>query len=191
MPTIVLDDLTIARAQRGNVEAQAEILARHTRVLRYLVGRFGKPAEAEDLLQELYERILAVLPRYRVGGEASLTTWIFTVAHNWLVSRGRRRGLAIMPIEEEGLVMDPEPLPDEACSARELRAQLDAAVASLPEAHRRVFVMAQVLEQPLAMVAASEGVPIGTVKSRLHRAKAALVLALGPLLDDAPGVHHA
>lgn len=180
-----LDELAIKRAQGGDAQAQAEILRQHARALRHLVTRLGpRERDPEDQMQDLYEKILAALPRFRIAGPARLGTWIHAVAHHWLISQRRKPALRAVPLEEEAMaVVDARPLPDRAFEASQLRAALDEAIHRLPEAQRRVYVLAQLHEQPLEEIAAVEGVPIGTVKSRLHRAKAELVVLLGEALD--------
>ena len=70
----------------------------------------------------------------------------------------------------------------EACATAQYWARALAAQGKLPEAQRRVFVLTQVHGQPLEAVAEVEGVPVGTLKSRLHRARAALAVTLQPIL---------
>lgn len=133
-------------------------------------------------MQDLYAKILDVLPRYRTDRGASLGTWIFSVAHNWLVEQRRRRRLRIVPIDAAPEIADAKPSAERQVAAAELRVLIERALAELPEEQRRVLVLAKIHGQPLEAIAAAEGVPIGTVKSRLHRAQAALVLALGGAL---------
>lgn len=188
------DELAIRRAQGGDAGAQAEILRRHSRSLRHLVARLGgRDGDVEDQMQDLYEKVLVALPRFRVSGPARLSTWIHTVAHHWLVSQRRRPAVRVVPLDEpEAMeVADDSASPDLSFERSQLRAALDAALNKLPEAQRRVYVLAQLHEQPLEAIAEAEGVPVGTVKSRLHRAKAELVLLLGEVLDGEKGVERA
>lgn len=88
-----------------------------------------------------------------------------------------------MPLDRADKVADSGPGGDALVERRELRERLERALGQLPEEQRRVFVLAQVHQQPLEQIAECEQLPLGTVKSRLHRARAALVLLLGGALD--------
>jgi len=141
-------------------------------------------ADPEDLTQALLAHLLVVLPQFDPeDGRATLTTWVFTIANRWLIDQRRRRQLELVPLNEAELVRDPAPSPEAHRAATELRGALEQAIATLPEAQRRSFVMAHVHDQPLEALAQAEGVPLGTIKSRLFRARAALAKLLGPALD--------
>jgi RNA polymerase sigma-70 factor (ECF subfamily) len=90
----------------------------------------------------------------------------------------KKRHLVLVPLEDGLEVPDERPRADAHAERRELGAALVSAIARLPEAQRRVFVLAQVHAQPLEAIAEVEGVPVGTVKSRLHRARATLAALL-------------
>jgi RNA polymerase sigma-70 factor (ECF subfamily) len=117
----------------------------------------------EDANQEIWEKVLRALPGFDPGGSAALSTWITRIAHHHLVDRHRARRRRPEPAED-----DVDTLP--AAPARSY-ADLEAAIATLPEAHRRVIVLHHLHEVPLEDIAAEEGLPLGTVKSRLHRAR--------------------
>jgi RNA polymerase sigma-70 factor (ECF subfamily) len=180
----------IARAQHGDRAAQEAFLRRYVRPLHALVRRSGAPGDPDDLTQELLSRLLTALPRFDPAGPARLTTWVFTVAQRWLIDERRRRHLTLVELEDGVAVPDSRPLPEQRLEEHRLAVALEDAVGRLPETQRRVFLLAQVHEQPLEAVAEAEGVPLGTVKSRLHRARAQLVLWLGPLLGREEKVSH-
>lgn len=129
--------------------------------------------EPEDAWQEAWEKVLRALPGFDVHGAASLRTWITTVVHRHLVDRHRRRRVR-GPVEEADEVEDPTPGAGARLASARDQAALEAALARLPEPWRRVVVLHHLHETPLEAIAAAEGVPVGTVKSRLHRARAAL-----------------
>ena len=186
-----LDPLTVRRAQAGDRRAQEVFLERYVRPLHAFVSRSGAPGEPDDLTQELLSKLLQVLPRFSADGPATLSTWVFTIAHRWLLDEKKRRHLALAPIDDGLHVPDSQPGPQTLNEQRELGVALEQAIATLPEAQRRVFVLAQVHEQPLEAVADVEGVPVGTIKSRLHRARAALALLLLPRFREEGGTPHA
>lgn len=185
-----LDQATLARAQQGERTAQTAFLRRYAGPLRALVRRLGS-GDADDQLQELFLTLLQALPRFVPAGPARLTTWVFAVAHKQLLAKRRRPQLTLLPIEEGASVADAAPALDVILSNKRLGILLEEALAQLSEAHRRVFVLTQLHQQPMESVAEVEGVPLGTIKSRLHRARAELVLLLGPALDVPEGGRHA
>ena len=174
-----LDRRTILAAAAGGRAAQDAFLRRYARPLHALLARSGL-RDPDDATQELLAKLLEVLPRFDPDGPAKLTTWVFTVAHRFLVDERRRRHLALVPLEDGLAVADEAPGPERAASSRELARDLEAALATLPDAQRRVFLLACVHGQPLEAIAEVKAVPVGTLKSRLHRARAALALALAP-----------
>lgn len=183
-----LDRLTVERLRRGERDAQDAFLRRYAPVLHSFVRRAGPPGAADDLTQELLEKLLTVVERFSPDGPAQLTTWVFTVAHRWLLDEKKRRHLEVAPLEEGMDVVDGRESPDVHVHGRQLEAALESALQQLPEAQRRVFVLTQVHHQPLEAVAEVERVPVGTLKSRLHRARATLAAALEPLLHRGPPV---
>ena len=168
----------IVRAQRGEREAQAVVLRRYAAVLHQLVWRLGAGEDAEAMTQSVLERVLTALPKFDPEGSASLTTWVFTVAHHFVVDQLRKPTLSLVPVEAAGLVVDEQVDPHRAAWRGQLRDALEVAIAQLPDDQRRVFVLVHLHEHPLEAVAEAERVPLGTVKSRLFRAKARLAHAL-------------
>ena len=179
-----LDRLTVERLRRGDRGAQDLFLRRYAPVMHAFVRRAGPGGDADDLTQELLEKLLTVVPRFVPDGPAILTTWVFTVAHRWLLDEKKRRHLQLAPLDDGLEVADAALGPEAAVHVQQLDAALEAALTRLPEAQRRVFVLTQVHGQPLEAVAEVEGVPVGTLKSRLHRARAALAVSLAPILKQ-------
>ena len=188
-PPAELDQLTVRRAQAGDKRAQTVFLQRYVRPMHGLVRRSGAQGDVDDLTQELLHKLLLALPRFTHDGPATLTTWVFTIAHHWLLDEKKRRHLQLLPIDEAHQVADTRASPLHLAEQKQLGDALESAIATLPEAQRRVFVLAQVHQQPLDAVAQVEAVPVGTIKSRLHRARAALALALRPQWRDERETH--
>ncbi len=188
-PEPELDLLTVERARKGDRAAQTAFVRRYVRPLHAFVCRSGAPGEPDDLTQDLLAKLLGVLPRFDPRGPARLTTWVFTVAHRWLLDERKRRHLSLVDLDEGQQIADLQPGAEHLLARKQLAGALEAAIGRLPDAQRRVFVLVQVHGQPLEAVAEVEGVPVGTIKSRLHRARAQLALWLGPALDR-PGVKH-
>ncbi|MFT3839177.1 MAG: sigma-70 family RNA polymerase sigma factor [Myxococcaceae bacterium] len=173
-----LDEVTLARAKRGDRAAQDVFLRAYAPALHALVRRTSVRGEADDLTQELLGKLLAALPRFDPAGPAKLSTWVYTIAQRWLIDVNRRRHLSVAPLEDGLQVADSAQSAEKQLAGRQLGAELETALQTLPEAQRRAFVLVHVHERALEEVAQAEEVPIGTVKSRLHRAKAALALQL-------------
>jgi RNA polymerase sigma-70 factor (ECF subfamily) len=187
----VVDSEAVQRAQRGDRQAQAAVLQALGPALLALVRRLGDRRDTEDQLHDLFAHLLEVLPRFRLSGPAKLSTWAVTVAHRWLLMRRRKKALQLVPLEDGLGVTDVGPSIHERVSAAELERRLNEALQAIPEERRRAFVLTQLYEQPLEVVAEVEGVAVGTVKSRLHRARAELVLRLGAALDREEGERRA
>ncbi len=182
-------DETIERAKAGDLRAREELLRAFAGPLRSLVRRWGSSLDPEDQLQDLFAKVLRVLPRFEVGGAARLSTWIFTVAHRALLEERRRPRLTLVPLDQADDVADHRSI-HQALEQGQLRRKLEDAIAQLPEDQRRVIVLAQIHHQPLDLIAQVEGIPIGTVKSRLHRARAQLISMLASTLEEVQGDAH-
>lgn len=170
----------VLRAQRGDREAQAVVLKRYAAVLHQVVRRIAGPRDAEALTQSVLERVLVALPKFEVNGPASLTTWVLTVAHHFLVDGLRKSQPVLVPVSHAAGVEDERADPMTSVWRSQVRTALEVAIGQLPDDQRRVFVLVHLHEHPLEAVAAAENIPLGTVKSRLFRAKARLAHALGP-----------
>lgn len=141
--------------------SQAEVW----RLARHLTG----PDEAEDVTQETYVRAWRALPAYR--GEAAARTWLLAIARRACADAVRRRSRARRL--RERLVAQPEPSTSGARTT-----EIDQLVAALPPDRREAFVLTQILGCSYEEAAAVAGVPIGTIRSRVARAREALVEAV-------------
>lgn len=149
----------------------ANLLAEHGGLVWSICRRLSP--EPEDAYQEVWEKVLRALPALDPD-RGSLRGWIATVAHRHLVDRHRRRRVR----------GDVQPAPDlpsggpdveRLAAGRESMARLERALTTLPDEQRRVVVLHHVHGLSLEEIATGEGVAMGTVKSRLHRGRAALV----------------
>lgn len=184
-----MDPATIRAAQTGNDAAQRAVLDAVGPLLASLVRRLGERRESADQLQALFAHLLVVLPRFEPNGPASFSTWTFTVAQRWLLKT--KRGAAVTLVPLDGGLSTTQLDPEATARGAQLGARLELALSKLPDDQRRVFVFTQLHGQSLEAVADVEQVPLGTIKSRLHRARAALVLLLGDFLDEPRGAHAA
>src|SRR5215813_14245351 len=141
-----LDALTVQRARRGDRAAQDAFLRRYAGPMHALLTR-SAIANPEDAVQELLAKLLAVLPRFDPAGAAMLTTWVFTVAHRWLLDQRKRRHLTLVPLEQALDIADRTPGGDRMLEQKQMSSLLESAIARLPDEQRRIFLLAQVHQQ--------------------------------------------
>lgn len=140
-------------------------------------------AEAEDALQETFLALHKALPGFR--GEAQLSTWVYRIALRTALHVRARRTRNTTSLDEQSpalAVPDEGPGPDRLAAARQESARLARAMDTLSAEHRAVLSLFAVEGLSHAEVAATLGIPLGTVWSRLHLARKKLMAAL-----DAPG----
>ena len=180
-----LDEVTVRRAQRGDQRAWRDLIERyqgpvHALIWRLLAGRARH--RVEDLTQETFVRVLRALPRFEPGGPALLSTWILTIATRMTLNELRRPELA-------GL--DREPVAAERADAdaerKRLGTAIAAGVAALPDAQRAVLVLREYHGLEYAEIADVLELDVGTVKSRLNRARTALREHLTQALPELGG----
>jgi RNA polymerase sigma-70 factor (ECF subfamily) len=166
----------IRRAASGERAAQHRILDRYGPMV-YGLCRATDP-DPDDGYQEIWEKALRALPRFDPDGPATLSTWLYRIAHHHLVDRQRKQRVraVIGPLDREPAA---EGALDDSVSLAQRAERLRAALARLPDAQRRAVVFHYIEEIPVGEVAEREGVPVGTVKSRLHQARARLLALLG------------
>lgn len=173
-----VDDLTLRRAQRGDHAAFRVIVERHERGVWELVWRMVAPAglgaRAEDLTQETFLRVFRGLHAFDPGGAARLSTWIFTIATRVALNELRAGKAAEVDIDGrlERLAAGDAPAHDVA--RRQLGERLAAAVGALPAQARAVLLLSDVFELSYDELARALELDLNTVKSRLHRARAAV-----------------
>ena len=129
----------------------------------------GDRAEAQDIAQEAFCR--AWQHWAKVSAYEDPLGWTRRIAWRLAISRWRRAKVALTFARRQRLESVPEPSPD--------RVALTRALATLPEAHRRAVVLHYLSGLQVAEIAEQEGVAVGTVKSWLHRGRAALAVQLG------------
>lgn len=166
----------LARARAGEPRAFRVLYERYAdTVFRFLRRMLGEDAAAEDALQETFMRVLAGLRRFDPAGPARLSTWMLTIARRVALSREQSAGRSRRRETAVG-AMIPEAVP--ADERGELRRALEAAIGALPAPQRSVFVLRECHAMSYEEIAAVEEIDVGTVKSRLHRARLALQAAL-------------
>lgn len=183
----------IARCQAGSREAFDELISRYQRrVYTFAYRLTGNPDEAADVAADTFVRIFTSIGSFR--GDSSFATWLFRVVTNiYLDSRKRQRGRPTQSLDEmvqleensvQRQVEDDGPTPYDVALEHQRHAALEAAIASLPEYQRLMIVMYHVQGLAYEEIAEILDVPIGTVKSRLNRARLALRQKLEPVREQ-------
>lgn len=173
-----LDDLSLARARRGDAAACRALVKRYQRPVFALCSRMlgpaGRGALVEDTAQETFLRVFRALPGFKPGGSARLSTWILTLATRVCIDELRKRP----PPDALPDVVVARERADAGLEARLLGDVLGRALSSLPADQRAVFLLRAYHELSYEEIAAAVSIEVGTVKSRLSRAKAALQRSL-------------
>lgn len=136
-------------------------------VYQFLRNMVGRTADAEDLTQDVFLAAFRARATYDPR-RGALSTWLLTIARN-LCLNAARRPVSTWPGALEIPARDVAP--DAAAIRNEIWAALDAALETLPRDQRAAFVLAEIQGLPLAEIARIEGVELGTVKSRVGRAR--------------------
>lgn len=169
-----VDDATLLRRHlAGDRDAFAQIFRRHRdRLWSVALRTLGNPADAADAVQDAMLSAVRSAPSFR--GDAQVGTWLYRIVVNACVSRLRRP--AALPLDEAIGTDSPDPAERAAVAV-----DVQDALAALPAEQRLAVVLVDVEGLPVADVAELLGVPVGTIKSRCFRARAALAVALGHL----------
>jgi RNA polymerase sigma-70 factor, ECF subfamily len=161
----------VASARRGDIAAfESLVRAYQGDVWRLCFHLLGNAAAADDVTQDAFVRAFRFMHRYR--GDSKFSTWLFSIARNCAldeVRRHQRRRKIAELVEAQ---------PDRAPERTDLGIEVREAVQALPLELREPLVMIDILGQTYAEVAESLGMPVGTVKSRVHRARDSLASVL-------------
>lgn len=175
-----VDAATLAAARKGEPWAQrAFVQCFQTPVFRLctrMLGAAGRAGIAEDVTQEALLRIVRALPRFVDDGPAKLSTWVLTVATRTVIDDLRRRVRVVVAFDPERAVAPDRP--DEDAQRRATAAAIASALDELAPEIRAAFVLRAYHELSYSEIAAALEVDLGTVKSRLWRARAALQIRL-------------
>ncbi len=178
------DSAIIERAKAGDTAALEELLASVAPAVRRFGVRMCKnPHDADDVLQDTLLTIATHLPEFE--GRSSLSSWVFTITRS--ACARRRRGLKNRPpVDAPAERQDEASGPEALASQRELGAALSQALDALPEDQREVILLRDVEGLTATEAAEAIGITVDALKSRLHRARAAMRTTLEPLLEPSP-----
>jgi RNA polymerase sigma-70 factor, ECF subfamily len=180
-----LDELTLRRAQRGEPAACRALVERYQRPVFALLHRMMGAARrdrVEDLAQETFLSVFRSLGQFAPLGPARLSSWILTIASRRAIDELRRGGEATAALEGD-LVVSPARADDRA-RRRDLGRRVERAVGELAPEYRAAFLLREMHGLEYAEIARALSIDLGTVKSRLARARAALRASLADLEED-------
>jgi RNA polymerase sigma-70 factor (ECF subfamily) len=189
------DQDVVRRARGGEEAAYRELLRRYQGPVFSLIYRMVRDrALAEDLAQETFVKALNALDTYR--SEFKFSSWLFKIANNVAIDHLRRRQLETLSLdggpaaltareveETRPIVPDRAETPLQEVEARELGAAIERAIGKLRPEYRACIILRHIEDRPYEDIAQILDLPLGTVKTYLHRARAELKEILGPMRD--------
>jgi RNA polymerase sigma-70 factor (ECF subfamily) len=186
-----LDQELVERAQKGDKRAFELLVIKYQRKLARLLSRMVRdPAEVEDISQEAFIKAYRALPQFR--GESAFYTWLYRIAvntaKNYLVARGRRAPTTTEYSSEEAEGFEDAELlrdiatPDAELQTKQIANAVNKAVDALPEELRTAITLREIDGLSYEEIAQMMGCPIGTVRSRIFRAREAIAEKIRPML---------
>jgi RNA polymerase sigma-70 factor (ECF subfamily) len=188
-----VDAELVARVQRGDKQAFDLLVLKYQRKIMRLLSRMIRDsAEIEDVAQEAFIKAYRALPQFR--GESAFYTWLYRIAintaRNWLAQNNRRPSTPSAQENEDGETFDAtdnltdSSNPESEMASRQIAETVNKAMNDLPEDLRNAIVMREIDGMSYEDIAQSMSCPIGTVRSRIFRAREAIATKLRPLLGD-------
>jgi RNA polymerase sigma-70 factor (ECF subfamily) len=184
----IADADVVRRILAGDADLFGVLVERYRVRLYRFIQRFTNDAEdARDVTQDVFLKVYGALDSF--DSRYKFSTWLFRIAGNAAIDHLRRRRIRALPLElppdEEGSErrVDPKetrPDPYEDLARRRLRTALDAAIERLPDDYRELISLRHYGELPYEEIAELKGMPLGTVKNKLFRARQALRDLLPP-----------
>ena len=187
-----IDRQLVERAQRGDKQAFGLLVQKYQRKLARLLSRFIRdPSEVEDVAQEAFIKAYRALPAFR--GDSAFYTWLYRIgintAKNYLMALGRRAPTSTdVEVEEaegldEGDQLRDINTPESVLLSNEIAQTVNATIEKLPEELRAAIQLREIDGMSYEDIARAMDCPIGTVRSRIFRAREAIAEQLRPLLD--------
>jgi RNA polymerase sigma-70 factor (ECF subfamily) len=187
-----IDHELVLRAQRGDKRAFGLLVDKYQRKLARLLSRMIRDqSEIEDVVQESFIKAYRALPNFR--GDSAFYTWLYRIgintAKNYLVSVGRRPTVSTdIEIEDaenfdSGDELRTTETPESTMMTKQIAQTVNDTVESLPEELRTAITLREIEGLSYEEIATIMGCPIGTVRSRIFRARETIALKLRPLLD--------
>ena len=186
------DALLVERVKQGDQRAVALLVAKYERRVQRLLSRLVRDsAEIEDITQEAFIKAYRALPQFR--GESAFYTWLYRIAintaKNYLATKSRRpvtvgefQGADDGEFFDLGDVVEDNNTPDAVLHSRQVAEAVNAAIEALPEDLKAAITLREIEGLSYEEIAQAMDCPIGTVRSRIFRAREAIAQRLRPLL---------
>jgi RNA polymerase sigma-70 factor (ECF subfamily) len=185
------DKELVRRVQKGDRRAFDLLFARYQHKIVNLVGRYLRnPQDVEDVTQEAFIKAFKALPRFR--GDSAFYTWLYRIAintaKNHMVAKSRRPPGADVDVEDAEFMDGAEALkesesPEAALARDELSDAIDEAIGALPDDLRSAVTLREFDGLSYEQIAEIMECPVGTVRSRIFRARESIDQHIAPLLD--------
>jgi RNA polymerase sigma-70 factor (ECF subfamily) len=187
-----VDQQLVERAQRGDKRAFELLVVKYQRKLARLLSRFIRdPGEVEDVAQEAFIKAYRALPSFR--GDSAFYTWLYRIginaAKNYLVAMGRRAPTTTEHDAEDAESFDDADqlrdinTPENMLMSKQVAEVVNTAMNQLPEELRTAITLREIEGMSYEDIAEIMNCPIGTVRSRIFRAREAIAEKLRPMLD--------
>lgn len=187
-----IDLQLVARAQRGDKRAFDLLVVKYQRKLARLLSRFVRdPTEVEDVTQEAFIKAYRALPSFR--GDSAFYTWLYRIgintAKNYVMAAGRRAptssGIDAQDAEsyDEGEQLRDVNTPESLLLSKEIASTVNSAMEMLPAELRTAIQLREIEGMSYEDIARIMDCPVGTIRSRIFRAREAIAERLRPLLD--------
>jgi RNA polymerase sigma-70 factor (ECF subfamily) len=179
-----IDQQLVERAQRGDKKAFEMLVAKYQRKLSRLLSRLVRdPAEIEDVTQEAFIKAYRALPAFR--GESAFYTWLYRIgintAKNYLVAMGRRAPTSTEGFEDGYQLRDIN-TPESELLTKQIAQTVNETMEALPDELRTAITLREIEGLSYEEIAEMMNCPLGTVRSRIFRAREAIAEKLRPLL---------
>jgi RNA polymerase sigma-70 factor (ECF subfamily) len=188
----LLERRLVGALKRGDPQAFERMVRLHqNRVFSLCLRMMGNPQEAEDLAQEVFFTVFNSIRTFRE--ESLLSTWIYRITRNhclnrlkFLKRRAHDRKQSLDHTRQADLADGNVrvPRPDHLAEGKEMEAIVQEQINALTEEHRELIVLRDIERLSYEEIQSITGLPEGTVKSRLHRARMELALRMAPYLSD-------
>lgn len=177
------DQEVVAQARAGRETAYRELIGRYERPVFSIIYRLVRDRElAEDLAQDTFIKVLNALDRY--DPKQKFSSWIFKIAHNTAIDRLRKREVDTLSLDGSPnartaddveatriVVASTEESPEEYAASREIGTEIERALARLRPEYRTAIMLWHIEDRPYEEIAEIMEIPLGTVKTFIHRAR--------------------
>ncbi len=187
-----IDLLLVERVREGDKQAFGLLVEKYRRKLLRLLSRMVRDQdEIEDIAQETFIKAYRALPQFR--GDAAFYTWLYRIGVNTAMNYLATRGRAMHTVSDQAMNDEDEPderlvakdigTPESELLSKQMVMAVNEAVEALPEELRQAITLREIEGMSYEEIAETMECPIGTVRSRIFRAREAIATKLRPILD--------